>query len=132
MNIQESINRGFNLLAVSIVSLAGFAFLPETFVENDIPDKIDDILLFIIGIIAMIWYRKSNNRYIHSVLPVVFIIVSLAVKACGLIIEIDDPEAFGDDIGGLILFVLGTGLILKQYASIKKFSQPQHIDTLHN
>lgn len=120
MNIKESINRGFNLLAVSIASLSGFAFLPEVFVEKDMPDKIDDLILFILGIVAMWWYRKSNNRYVRSAVPVAIIIIGCIVKIAGLLIELDDPEAFGDDIGGTILFVLATGLVLSQYNKNKK------------
>lgn len=120
MTIQESINRGFNLLAVSISGLAGLSFLPEVFVEKDIPDKIDDLLLFILAVVAMLWYKKSNNRYVHSFLPVAIIIIGLVVKIGGLLIELDDPEAFGDDIGGLILFVISTWLVIYQYKKTKQ------------
>lgn len=122
-NIKEAINRGFNLLAVSIVGLSGFAFLPEVFVENDVPDKIDDALLFILGIIAMIWYRKSNNSKTRSIVPVVFVIIGLLVKILGIIIEHDDAEALGDDLGGLILMVLATGLVIFQYKKNRKMLQ---------
>ncbi|MGH7250013.1 MAG: hypothetical protein ACREGC_03495 [Minisyncoccia bacterium] len=119
-NIKEAINRGFNLLAVSVVGLTGFAFLPEVFVEQDRIDKLDDALLFILGIVAMIWYRKSNNRHVRSIIPVIFMIIGLVIKVTGLIIELDDPEAFGDDIGGVILFILGTALVIYQYNKTKK------------
>jgi hypothetical protein len=119
-NIKEAINRGFNLLAVSIIGLTGFSFLPEVFVEKDFPDKIDDGLLFVLGIAAMIWYRKSNNSHIRSVIPVVFIILALIIKIIGFIIEHDDPEALGDDIGGLILLILSTGLVIYQFKKTKK------------
>ena len=115
MNIQESINRGFNLLATSIVGIAGFAFLPETIIEKDVPDKIDDTLLFILAVSAIYWYNKSNNRYVRSSLPVAFVVTGLIIKTIGLIIEHDDPEALGDDAGGLILFVLSTALIIRQF-----------------
>ena len=115
MNPQQLIHRGFNLLATSIVALSGFAFAPEMFVEKDIPDKIDDVLLFALGLIAIFWYKRSSHRYMRSILPVVLVALALVVKLGGLWIEIADPEAFGDDIGGVILFVLGTGLVFYQY-----------------
>jgi hypothetical protein len=115
MTIQQSLNRGFNLLATSITGLAGFAFAPEMFVEKDMPDKIDDALLFLLGLVAIIWYRRSENRYTRSALPVAFVVIGLAIKLTGLFIELDDAEAFGDDIGGLILFVLSAGLIIQQF-----------------
>lgn len=120
VNIKESINRGFNLLAVSVSSLSGFAFLPEAFVEQDIPDKIDDALIAIIGLLAIWWYTRSNNRYRRSILPVVLVSIAFIIKVIGLIIEIDDPEAFGDDIGGVILFAIATGLTIYQYQKNKK------------
>lgn len=125
MNIKESLNRGFNLLAVSISGLAGFAFLPEVFVEKDMPDKVDDFLLFIIGIIAMSWYMRSNNRYARSAAPLIFIIISLVVKVAGLLIELDDPASFGDDIGGVILLVLSAFLIINQYKKTGRFLASQ-------
>lgn len=125
MNLQESINRGFNLLAVSITGLAGFAFLPEVFVENDVPDKIDDALLFVLALVGMFWYRRSNNRYMRSVLPVALVVLGLVVKFGGLLVELDDPEAFGDDVGGLILFILGTGLVIHQYVKTGKMLKGQ-------
>ena len=118
MTVQESINRGFNLLATSIVGLTGFAFLPEVFVEKDMPDKIDDALLFVFGIIAIAWYTHSTNRYLRTALPVMLVVLALLVKFGGLMIELDDPSAFGDDIGGLILLVLSTILVVRQYMKV--------------
>jgi hypothetical protein len=122
MTIQESLHRGFNLLAVSITSLAGFAFFPEMFVETDMPDKIDDGLLFLIGVSALLWYRRGSNRFTHAVAPIIFMVSALVVKAGGLLIEIDDKEAFGDDIGGLILFVLASALVVTQYKRTKELA----------
>src|ERR1700690_2024891 len=113
MNIQQYINRGFNLLAVSIVGLSGFAFLPEVFLENDIPDKVDDIVLFILGIVGMVWYRK--NKYARSFVPVLLVILALLTKIGALIVEFDDAASVGDDFGALILFVLALGLVWYQY-----------------
>lgn len=120
MNIKEAINRGFNLLSISIASLAGLAFMPEIFLEKDRIDKLDDALLLIIAIFGMWWYNKSNNKYVRSALPMVLVLIGLGVKLGGLLIELDDPEAFGDDIGGLILFVLAAVLVVKQYKTTGK------------
>jgi peptidoglycan/LPS O-acetylase OafA/YrhL len=119
---QQLINRGFNLLSVSIAGLAGFAFLPEAFLEKDLPDKIDDILLFLLALVAIYWYSRSNNRYVRSAVPVVLICLGLAIKLVGIIIEYADPEAVGDDFGGLILFILATGLVIYQYSKSKTLS----------
>ena len=120
MTIQEAINRAFNLVTVSIVGLAGFAFLPEVFLENDFSDKIDDSLLFILSLVAIGWYLKGRNRFSQSVAPVVFMVLALLIKIMGAVIEFADPESLGDDMGGLILFVLATGLVLYQYRATKR------------
>ena len=120
LTTQQAVNRGFNLLATSVASLAGFAFLPEAFFENDFPDKIDDILLFVIALVAMFWYNHSQNRYVRSFVPVLLVIAALVVKIIGIIIEHDDAQAVGDDFGGLILFVLATGLVVYQYIKSRK------------
>jgi hypothetical protein len=109
MSISESINRGYNLLVTSIVSLAGLAFLPEAFLEKDIPDKVDDTLLFVIGMLGIWWYNRGDNRFKHSIVPVVLVILAF-----------DDAEAVGDDFGGLILFALAVGLAVYQYQKTKK------------
>ena len=115
MNLSQSINRGFNLLAVSIVGLAGVAFVPEAFLENDFPDKLDDMALFLLGGFAAYWYSRSENKYLRSVLPVVFVALALVIKAIGIFIEFDDKESVGDDFGGLILFISAAVLVLYQY-----------------
>ena len=120
MNVRDAINRGFNLLCMSIVALAGFAFVPEVILEKDLPDKIDDATLFALAIAAMTWYTWKRNRYMRSVVPVVFVGLALATKIGALVIEFSDAEAVGDDFGGLILLVLTLGLVGYQYRKNKK------------
>ncbi len=120
MNIQQSINRGFNLLATSITGLAAFAFLPEAFLENDLPDKVDDTLLFLIGMVGILWYNHSSNRSVRSVMPAALVVIACFVKIGGLMIEFDDPSSAGDDFGGVILFALAAVLVVYQYIKTKK------------
>src|ERR1043166_1249860 len=111
MTVQQSINRGLNLLGTAIVGLAGFAFAPEIFLENEWADRADDIGLFLLGIAAICWYLWKDNRYARSLAPVFFVVVALALKIAALMIEFDDPDAAGDDFGGVILFVLSAILV---------------------
>lgn len=120
--ITDALNRGFNLLATSIVAVAGFAFAPEMFIENEMPDKADDVLLFILALVAIGWYGWSGKRTQRSIVPVVIMVIALIVKIGGLIIEIDDPDAMGDDAGGVILFFLATCLVIYQYFKIPKLT----------
>lgn len=123
MKISESINRGFNLLTVSITGLAGFAFGPEIFLEKDWDDKVDDIALFVFGIFGIIWYLLGNNKFKRSITPVVIMVLTMIVKISGLIREFHDKDAAGDDFGGVILFILATGLVLYQYWQTKRLLQ---------
>lgn len=115
MNAREAINRGFNLLCTAIVALSGFAFMPEVFLEKDMPDKVDDSSLFVLAIVAMTWYTHKNNRFTRSVVPVVLVGLALVAKIGAIIVELDDAEAVGDDFGGLILLVLALSFVGYQY-----------------
>jgi len=120
MNLKDSINRTTNLAATTISALAGFAFLPEVFVEDKLQYKLDDALLFVLGIVAMGWYMKGENRFSRSVLPVLFVFAGLLIKFLGVIIEIKEKDDVGDDFGGLILFLLGSFFVALVYVKSKK------------
>ena len=56
-------NRVNNLLAVSIVGLAGFAFLPEMILEGEWRFKIDEGILLVLAVWAVVWYLKGDNKF---------------------------------------------------------------------
>lgn len=120
MNIQESISRGFNLLAISIVALAGFAFMAEIVIETEWSFKIDDAVLLLLGIFAIVWYRYNTNRFKLSIVPVVLVALALVTKFAAIFVEISQADDVGDDFGGLTLFVFATALVLYQYYKTKK------------
>lgn len=115
MQLNEAINRGKNLLATSIVALAGIAFLPETFLENDLSDKLDDGILFVLAVIAVVWYLVSGNRFKRSMISPILVTLAMLDKIMALAIEFKDKDAVGDDFGGLILFISATILVWWQY-----------------
>ena len=115
MQLNEAINRGKNLLAVSIVSLAGLAFLPEFFLEDELGNRIDDGILFLLGVIAVGWYLRGNNRLKKSIVPVVLVSLALVDKIAAVLIEFKDKADVGDDFGGLILFLCATIFVVWQY-----------------
>ncbi|GAC1656045.1 MAG: hypothetical protein NVS9B1_10480 [Candidatus Dormibacteraceae bacterium] len=115
MSKQEIYNRGFNLMAVSLLVLPGLAFGSVILNEHDFNDKIDDTVLLVSGIIALVWYLMGRNRFSRSVVPVALVLLSLAGQIVGVLIEKDDKEAIGDNIGGMIIFVGVLILVLYQY-----------------
>lgn len=120
MKQQEIWNRGNNLLSVAIVAIAGFAFSPESVLEPEIPFKIDEILLFWLGVSSIGWYLWGKNKWKQSIVPVLFVWGGLAIKVMAVIIEFKDKEDVGDDFGALILFVLASVLVTFLYLKAKK------------
>ena len=120
MNVTQSVNRTVNLIGVAIAGLAGFAFAPEAIIEPDVIDKVDDTLILLLGIGAIVWYLRNGNRYARSLMPIVFVGVALLLKIFAIVVEIADPEDVGDDFGGLILFALATALLIYEYVNAAK------------
>ena len=108
------------MVATAIVALAGFAFSPESVLEPEIPFKIDEILLFWLGIGAIGWYLWGKNKWKHSIVPVLFVWGGLAIKIMAIVIELKDKEDVGDDFGALILFILATALVTFLYLRAKR------------
>ena len=105
MTLQNAINRGYNLLACTILALAGLAFGTVVFEEADLLDKVDDIGFLVIGAVAVTWYLVGHNRFKRSVVPIVLSGLAIIIQIVGLVLEKDDPASFGDNIGGIWLFV---------------------------
>ena len=115
MVIQEVANRGFNLLAVSLLALGGLEFGAVVLQEQDLLDKVDDGGFLLIGLLAAGWYLWPRNRFRRSMIPVWLAVGAVAVQIAGLILERDDPKAFGDNIGGLLFFLPVAGLVIVQF-----------------
>lgn len=115
MSKQEIYNRGFNLMVVALLVLPGLAFGSVILNEHELNDKIDDTVLLVSGIIAVVWYLMGRNRFSRSIVPVGLVVLSLAGQIVGVLIEKDDKEAIGDNIGGMIIFVGVLILVLFQY-----------------
>jgi uncharacterized membrane protein YGL010W len=105
MTLQNAINRGYNLLACTALALAGLAFGTVVFEEADLLDKVDDIGFLVIGAVAVIWYLVGRNRFKRSLVPIVLSGIAIIVQVVGLVLEKDNPASFGDNIGGMWLFV---------------------------
>jgi hypothetical protein len=108
-------NRWYNLLATSVLCLGGLTFGSVLFQEQDLSDKVDDGGFLVIAALALGWYLWSGNRFKRSPVPILLGALALVVQVLGLVLERDDPKAFGDNIGGMFFFALAMGLIAFQY-----------------
>jgi len=133
MTLQNAINRGYNSLACTVLALAGLAFGTVVFEEADLLDKVDDIGFLVIGAAAVIWYLLGRNRFKRSVVPIVLSGIAIIVQVVGLVLEKDNAASFGDNIGGMWLFVpLFVVLVVQFYvnrrhlaASVEMASAPE-------
>ncbi len=87
------------------LALSGFAFGSVLIPEKDLTDKIDDASFLAIGIVALVWYLAGTNRFKLSRLPNLLSGLAVIMQIVGVVLEHHDKEAFGDNIGGMILFV---------------------------
>ena len=81
-------------------------------------DSVDDSLILLLGIGAIVWYLRNGNRYARSLMPIFFVGVALLIFA--IIVEIADPKDVGDDFGGLVLFALATAFLIFEYVNAPK------------
>ena len=63
----------------------------------------------------LVWYFLGQNRFARSWVPVVLALLSLPVQSYGLLNEINDKEAVGNDIGGMFIYVPLFFFILYQF-----------------
>jgi predicted membrane channel-forming protein YqfA (hemolysin III family) len=110
----EAINRGYNLMITAFLALGGIAFGTVIVEEAELPDKIDDAGFLLLGVIAVIWYLTTTKTK-RSIVPVILAAAAVVVQIVGVIIEASDEKAFGDNIGGIFLFIPLLGLALLQY-----------------
>lgn len=104
MNVTEVAHRGFNLLASTTLVLGGLTFGSVFFQEPDLSDKVDDGGFLIIAALAAAWYLWRDHRFGRSRVPIGIAAAAVLVQILGLVLERDDPKAFGDNIGGGVYF----------------------------
>jgi hypothetical protein len=101
----RSLVRSYNLMAISILGLAGIAFGSVLFAEDGAADSIDDAGLLLVGIAAVIWYLSGKNRFRLSLTPIWLTTAALLFQITGIILEAGDTADRGDNLGGLVLYV---------------------------
>ena len=115
LSTEQLVYRGYNLMISLVLVLSGLAFGAVLFAEEDLPDKIDDAGLLVVAILAAAWYLFSGSRYRRSIVPVALAALALLIQVVAVPIENDDKTAFGDNLGGLVMFVPFLVFAIYQY-----------------
>jgi hypothetical protein len=117
--MKEVIHR-INYFTAAFIGILGFSLAGEIFQEDDAPDKIDDVILLIIGIVAIWWYKKKGYKAPSVTGSLVLLVLALLTKIGAIIVEHADAEAVGDDIGIVIALVITIVFVLWQKFTLKK------------
>jgi hypothetical protein len=102
------VNRGNNLVTVAFLATLGLGILVEAFREVEWIDKVDDILMVLLALWALVWYFQQDHRHARSYTPFFLVLAVLAVKIVALIIEFGDADAVGDEFGVLLPLIAMT------------------------
>jgi hypothetical protein len=124
MTPRQILNRGYNLMIVAVLFFIGLGLGTDAIPESDFADKIDDLGLLVVGLIAVVWYLTTGSSK-RTVVPVVLTMLALAFQVLGVFLEIGDKASFGDNIGGMVMLVPFTLFALWQYVR-----QPADIETV--
>src|SRR5437588_11444711 len=97
--------------------LFGLAFLAEVFGEfaDGLLFSIDDAVAVLLGLVGLIWFISRDNKYQRSVVPVVLIVLGLVTKLVWIMLESSHPDDVGDDIGGMIAYLIGSIVVVTFY-----------------
>lgn len=105
LSVEAAVHRGYNQVMAVVFGLTALTFGSEIFGEPDPIDKVDNSLLAVIGLIAVVWYLLGTNRFQRSMVPLGLAVAALGAQILGVVLEMGDPTAFADDIPGMIIFV---------------------------
>ncbi|HLI05307.1 MAG TPA: hypothetical protein VKV40_01925 [Ktedonobacteraceae bacterium] len=123
LTVREAINRGYNLLGVSIIVISGLSFFVDLPAEIDhLSHIVDEVLLAVLALVAFVWYMTGRNKYSLTIMPIVFAVLGLAIKILGLFLEFSDPEDRGDEFGALVLFVVLIVVLAWQYFASRRLA----------
>jgi hypothetical protein len=116
----KDLARRLNFFTASFVGILGFSLIAEIFQEKDSEDKLDDVLILLLGVGAIVWYKKTGHKVSNAVGSAIILGLGILVKLIGVYIERSDKEALGDDIGILVALLLAFIFVLWQIFLHKK------------
>ena len=115
MTSRENRNHGSNLMITIVLFLIGIGMGLYALGEGEGIDRIDDFGLLAVGLISALWYLAGRSRLEGSVVPLALTLLALAVQVLGVVLEVGDREAVGDNVAGMVLLVPLTLFTLWQY-----------------
>ncbi len=128
ITVREAINRGNNMLMVALQAITAAAIVERLIGEDDLVDRIDEGVIILLAIAALVWYFSRRNRYQHSFAPLALFIATFVVQAAGLAAEISDPAAVGDDMGLIVVYAIGLIVSIVIYArSRERATVPEQV-----
>lgn len=102
----KDLARRINFFTASFIGVLGLSLSSELFLENDLPDKIDDALMLLLGLLTIYWYKKTGYKLGKSSASVIIIGIGILIKAFAIYIEHADKEAVGDDFGIIAALII--------------------------
>ncbi len=95
----KEIARRINYFTAVFTSVLGFSLTSEIFMEDGVPDKIDDIFIVVLSAVAIFWYLSQGHKASRTLGSILLLAGGIAIKALAIAIEHADKEAVGDDYG---------------------------------
>lgn len=120
MTVREAVNRGLNFFATAVLAILASDTVYEAVSEDEWTDKVDDVVLAAIVIGAIVWYLRGRNRYTRSFVPLIFMIFGGIIEIAGLLVERDDTQAVGPDIGVVLYMALAILVVAWQLWNTRK------------
>jgi hypothetical protein len=108
------------MLMIGYLAITASAIVERIIGEDDMVDRIDEAVIILLAIAGLVWYFSRRNRYQHSFAPLALFIAAFVVQAGGLMAEINDPAAAGDDYGLTIAFAVGLLVSIVIYARARE------------
>ena len=114
--------RGNNLAIITFICLIALGLVGELFIETEFIDKLDDMVIILIAVFAIIWFLSKANSYKVSYTPMVLAILVFLTKVAAFIIEFSDKDARGDEMGLLLPLAVLVVLSIVFLAKSKKMT----------
>jgi hypothetical protein len=115
MTNSNTVSRAYSLVITIFLFLIGLGMGLYALGEDEGVDRLDDFGLLAVGLIAVLCYLAGRYRFKRSVVPLGLTLLALAVQVLGVVLELGDRSAFGDNAVGMVLLVPLTLFALWQY-----------------